>query len=62
MLQLLFTVGNSLVEKLRCPHQEEAQNIPEEIVAPQVPNYSKFSKMQKESLVKIFPVVIRTFI
>ena len=48
MLQLLFTFGNSLVERLRCPHQEEAQNIPEEIVAPQVIYYSKFSKMQKK--------------
>ena len=43
MIQLLSTFSRSLVERLRCPHQEEVHNVPEENVAPQVNYYSKLT-------------------
>ena len=61
VFRLIQAAGNSLVERLRHHPEEEAHNIPEEVVVPQVFICSNFSKMLRK-ISEIVPVVSLVFI
>ena len=47
VINVLQMTGHRLVERIRARPQEEAHNVPEETVAPQVNKYSNFFKIEK---------------
>ena len=47
VINVLQMAGHRLVERIRARPQEEAHNVPEETVAPQVNKYSNFFKIEK---------------
>ena len=47
VINVLQMAGHRLVERIRARPQEEAHNVPEETVAPQVNKYSNFFKNEK---------------